>query len=143
MKIVEWNNAYKLGIPEIDEQHKALVDLISDIFDAVFNKKSAAECAPLIDALEKYTIKHFSEEENMMKSIKFPNFDEHKKLHELFIAKLKEEKDRNTRGERISVDVIHFLKDWLVNHILVKDKEYAKMYSGGGGFFKKFFKWFG
>ena len=125
MSIVAWQNAYSLGMPEIDEQHKALFKLIDDLWDALVKRTSVENQLRLIEGLELYTITHFSQEETFMRVIKYPKFDTHKQMHDQFVERIAEEKSRLLAGKNISLDVLYFLKDWLINQILVSDQDYA------------------
>lgn len=74
-----------------------------------------------------YTLVHFITEEEVLKIYEYPDFEEHKKIHDDFrlkLAKLKNETDfTNTK------QVIHlseFLRAWLVGHIQKIDKKFSK-----------------
>ena len=41
MSIVAWKDAYSLGMPEIDDQHKVLFELINELWDAIVKRASA------------------------------------------------------------------------------------------------------
>ena len=68
---------------------------------------------------------HFTAEEALMRCMNYPQLDAHKDEHKLFITRVAEEKERAQRLEQISLDMMYFLKDWLVDHILVSDRSYA------------------
>ncbi|MDQ5911021.1 MAG: hemerythrin [Pseudomonadota bacterium] len=125
ISIVAWQNTYSLDSPEIDEQHKALFDLINNLWEVIANRTSVEDQRPLIDRLESYTLTHFSQEESFMQGIKYPKFDAHKKMHDQFAQRIAEEKARVVAGNGFSLDILYFLKDWLVNHILVSDRDYV------------------
>ncbi len=125
MSAVTWQNAYSLGIPEIDEQHKTLFELINELWDALVKRSPVESQLLVIEGLEHYTIAHFAAEETFMRVIKYPKFDAHKQTHDKFVQRIAEEKTRLLAGNGLSLDVLYFLKDWLVNHILVDDQDYA------------------
>ena len=125
MNTVSWQNAYSLGIPEIDEQHKTLFELINELWDALAKRSPIESQLLVIEGLEHYTIAHFAAEETFMRAIKYPKFDAHKQTHDKFVQRVAEEKARLLAGNGLSLDVLYFLKDWLVNHILVDDQDYA------------------
>lgn len=123
--IVVWQEAYSLGMPEIDEQHKGLLDLINQVWNAVVNKAPVREQIRLVEELEHYTISHFTAEEAFLKSVNYPDFEGHKQLHEAFVKRVAEEKANLAANGYLGLDILHFLNDWLVNHILGVDKKYA------------------
>lgn len=124
--VVIWNDAYSIGMPEIDEQHKVLFDLINQLWGAIVNRSTVEQQVKLIEKLEHYTISHFTAEETFMRAFEYPDFDNHKKIHELFVKKIAQEKANLQATQHLSLDILNFLKDWLIDHIMVSDKAYAK-----------------
>ncbi|MDY0108243.1 MAG: bacteriohemerythrin [Giesbergeria sp.] len=126
--LVTWQNGYALGLVEIDEQHKMLFDIMNRIWESIVRNDDATAIGSTLEDLERYTILHFTEEETFMRSIRYPNFDAHVALHRHFVQRIADEKAKAQRGERISLELLHFLRDWLVNHILVEDKRYVTQF---------------
>lgn len=55
----------------------------------------------------------------------YPGYNEHKVEHENLTNKVIEfQKNPKNRGSLISIDLLFFLKDWLINHIEGTDKKY-------------------
>lgn len=144
--IVAWNDGYSVGMLEIDEQHKALFDTINRLWSVLIGGKgSDGEVLRLIDELERYTVAHFTAEEIFMAQADYPDLAPHKVLHKNFVQRIADERLAVSQGKSLSLDLLHFLKDWLVDHILVQDQQYAvycrqdkKRSSGLGGLFKRF-----
>lgn len=123
--LVDWKPAYSLGMAEIDEQHQVLFDIINAMWSNVVNRERGAAVLDTLDELERYTVTHFIAEETFMRSHGYSGFDEHKQQHDRFIERIRNERLCIEAGGPVSLDMINFLKDWLVNHILVQDKAYA------------------
>ena len=67
MALFNWSEKFILGIPEIDQQHKQIVDLINKLSD-LRNKEADNEgLDELINELISYTKTHLSYEENLLK----------------------------------------------------------------------------
>lgn len=142
--LVGWKDEFSIGLPEIDEQHQALFELINRLWTAIVRQAGTDEILKIVMDLERYTLSHFTAEETFMRVAAYPDFQQHKKEHEDFVARVARERQAVTSGKSISLDLIRFLKDWLINHILVADRKYADFHArkGGGGlsrFFKRFF----
>ena len=78
-----------------------------------------------------------------MRAFKYPDFDNHKKIHEAFIKKVAQEKVNLQATRHLSLDIVHFLNNWLIDHIMVSDKAYAKYCTEKAtptSFVSKFFK---
>lgn len=145
--VVAWSEDYALKLPEIDEQHKILFNLLNSLWHAIVRRSGPVETLELIGELEKYTLSHFAAEETFMRVTHYLDFTEHKKQHDAFVDRVTQEKAAILgAGKPLSLDLLRFLKDWLVDHILVSDKAYANFYettmqpkSRLGGFFKRLF----
>lgn len=143
--LVGWKDEFSIGLQEIDEQHQALFELINRLWTAIVKQASTEEILKIVMDLERYTLSHFTAEETFMRVSEYPGFPQHKKEHEEFVARIAKERQSVTGGKTISLDLIQFLKDWLINHILVSDKDYAGFHArknergGLGHFFKRFF----
>lgn len=128
-----WSDDYALNLPEIDAQHKRLFELINAIWQATVRRAELAETLLLLDELENYTAIHFAAEEELMRLAAYPGFELHRREHQRFIARVQQEKDSIARGKTgLSLDLLRFLKDWLVKHILGTDKKYGDFYKQGG-----------
>lgn len=142
--IVLWSDEFSLDMPEIDAHHRLLIDLINKIWRATIDPRTRpAQVLPIVQALENYTSIHFSAEEAFMQEIGYERLNEHRQAHQSFIARIAQERVRVMQGERLSLEIIHYLKDWLLNHILVADKHYAdscKRRNGAAGLLGRFFK---
>lgn len=124
--LILWHDDYGLGLAEIDQQHQKLFRLMNLVWDAVHQQEDAPlRATDLIRELEEYAQNHFSAEEKFMADTGYPRLDFHKKAHDAFVRRLHQEKDVMLDGGWISISLLQFLRDWLISHILVADREYA------------------
>lgn len=126
--LVEWQDDYSLELPEIDDQHKALFDLINRLWDALVRRAGKDEVAAIISELESYTQTHFTAEETLMRLAGYPRLAEHQASHAEFMKLIAREKEKVAAGARLDMEMINFLTDWLAKHIKVADKDYARFY---------------
>lgn len=121
-----WEEKYKTGIVEIDEDHKGLINLINDLYEAMQDGTGGALLLPIFSALKRYTESHFAKEELHMIKCSVPDHEKHVKEHKLLASKLADLEKRHRNGEAaISLQTLTFLRDWLKNHICVVDKAMA------------------
>lgn len=126
MSYMDWDEKYATNIKDIDEQHKKLFTIINKFFDALSNAKGNEVVGEILQEFERYTVEHFSTEEKKMASKNYPDFATHKKYHEECIQKIKEFIAQHKSGKvHISIATFSFLKDWLMQHVLVVDKKYV------------------
>ena len=65
-------------------------------------------------------------EEGLMEQSEYPEMSGHLVLHQEFIERLTRLTDRNERGAAVTIAVMQFLKDWLLEHIQVEDKRLTR-----------------
>jgi hemerythrin-like metal-binding protein len=119
-----WNENLSVGIDIIDEHHRYLLDLINDLYEVVINKRGAREVARLIKALDAYAKVHFRSEEMMMEHYKFDGIKRQEVQHHAFEAKIREFYEELHANPLVAqFDVLSYLRDWLVHHILVEDTQ--------------------
>ncbi|ACS79536.1 bacteriohemerythrin [Maridesulfovibrio salexigens] len=125
-KIVEWSDDLSVDVRIIDEHHMKLLDLINELYGAMRQRKADTVIGEVAERLLEYTIYHFGYEEKIFDKHGYPEKEPHKKLHKIFIDKISDFKDDVERGKvTASTDIIRFLKDWLIKHIMVVDAKYT------------------
>ncbi|NDV23732.1 bacteriohemerythrin [Desulfovibrio sp. JC022] len=125
-KIVEWSDDLSVNVRTIDEHHMKLLDLINELYGAMRQRKSIDVIADFTNDLLEYTTYHFGYEEKIFDKHRYPETKEHKKLHAIFVQKIADFKDEIDAGKlTASTELIRFLKDWLIKHIMVVDAKYT------------------
>lgn len=131
--LMPWGPSLMLGVKVIDDQHKILVDLINELHKAMKTGKGNRVMTDILDNLLDYTVKHFGDEELLLKQINYPEIVGHKKLHVKFIAKITDFKEDVTSGKQaLSMDLMKFLMEWLEEHIQKTDKRYVPLMKDSG-----------
>ncbi len=126
MSMINWSDKYSVNVSEMDNQHKELVNILNELYDAMMAGKSNAVLSPVIAKLINYTRKHFAAEELFMQKYAYPAYESHKREHAAFIMKVQEFQTNFNAGKiTLSLDISNFLKNWLVNHISIEDKKYG------------------
>jgi len=130
---VTWSDELSVGIEEIDNQHKVLVDLINEMHTAIQERRGSEAVQHVLSKLADYTRIHFAVEESLMRLLGYPGYDEHKAKHEELIAHMVELQEKVASGKTaISFELMHFLKLWLTKHIMESDKEYSSFFLNAG-----------
>jgi len=125
---VSWSKTYSMGVKLIDDQHKGLVDFVNDLFNHASGNEKAERTyfALVIQQAVQYIKEHFQAEEKLMIGTKFPGYAEHKKVHDEFtLTVVKSVKDFESGKRLVLEKFARFLKDWVLTHIAVMDKQYA------------------
>lgn len=123
----EMKEEYFTGIEQIDNEHTKLFEIAEKVYqllnDDLIPDKYDHIREVLIE-LKDYTVMHFEHEEEYMKSIQYKRMFMQKVEHDAFRNKIEEiefDKLDENQDETIK-EILEFLTDWLVNHILENDK---------------------
>ncbi|MDQ5987662.1 MAG: Bacteriohemerythrin [Syntrophus sp. SKADARSKE-3] len=133
MSLIKWSSDLSVNVVEIDRQHQALVGMINELNDAMSDKKATDVLGKIIDNLINYAANHFAQEERYFDQFKYPDTARHKAEHREFVKKVNDFHESFKKGKLfLSVGVMNFLRDWLVNHIKGTDKKYSRFFNEHG-----------
>ncbi|HLO78781.1 MAG TPA: bacteriohemerythrin [Magnetospirillum sp.] len=123
---VQWDDNLLTGHSMIDDDHKRLFAYIDELHSAMTKGAGAEVIEGVVAKLVDYTREHFGREEKLMALGGYDGRDGHLKAHRDFIAKVEEFQGRlRQRSGTVSMEVLTFLRDWLINHIQKTDKHFA------------------
>jgi len=125
--LVTWSATYSVGIKTIDDQHKMLLNLVNDMYNHVTDDKKAEQAyfQDIIRQAVNYVKIHFATEEKIMRAVKFQGYPEHKRAHDSFILSVVDTIRDFKDGKKVTlISFTHFLKDWILSHIAIMDKQY-------------------
>jgi len=123
MPFIEWSSRFSVDVNSVDHQHQQLVHIINDLHDAMKSGKGKEALGASLNNLLDYTKTHFDHEEKNMKLKNYPDLAEHTKQHNDLIKQVKDYKAKFDNGEALlTIEVMDFLRDWLLNHIMKSDK---------------------
>ena len=129
-----WNDTYSVKINAIDLQHKKLFSLIDELHNAMMTGKASDIMGKTLAGLVDYTKTHFKDEEAMLTKVKYPDIVKHKGIHDELVKKATEFEQKFKSGKlTISIEILQFLGDWIKNHIMNKDQQYATFIASKGG----------
>ncbi len=133
MSLIQWDSSYSVNVELIDEQHKILVTMINDLYDAMNDGKEKEFLKKLINKISVYAAMHFAREENYFDMFGYPDAERHKKNHLDFEDKVTEFEDDFAKGRQdLSMDIMKFLSDWLLAHIKGSDQKYTSFLNERG-----------
>lgn len=135
MKILEWKDSYSVGVKALDEQHMKLLSHLNTIYQLFDDPSQKERLDELLSELEEYATTHFKSEEELFEKYHFHSLEQHAKEHRMYEQKVTEFRARlNSPDEKITVDMLEFLADWLTGHILGSDQDYRRYLNNCGVF---------
>jgi hemerythrin len=118
-----WSDDFSVNVQEIDEQHKVLVGLLNELHVAIIEHHGRITSREVLDRLAEYTRTHFLLEESLMRLTNYPGFEVHKQQHEDLISQVRALQHKlDNENVAITFELLHFLKNWLIQHINDSDK---------------------
>lgn len=125
-KMLEWNDAWLLGIGELDLEHREMVRLLNRLVET----NAPEGLIERLDALVFLLRRHFKKEEEFLRAINYPNFDNHKKEHVMEMAEfIQLRRDlESTGGDSLDAATVQSIKHWFFNHVVAEDKRFADFY---------------
>lgn len=126
MSYYQFSEVLETGVPLIDADHRALIELINGLHDSLEAGAPAADLDDLFEKLMRYAAFHFDREEKMLKVCAYPDYDTHHQEHVNFADYIEEAMRRraSTGDPELASELLGFLKDWLNHHILILDMAY-------------------
>jgi hemerythrin len=126
MALMIWNDTLSVGVKELDDQHRGLVQTLNDLHAAMIKGQASQATGELLRKLVDYTRRHFATEEKFLRSANYPAFAAHHAKHIDLTHQVETYVERFESGEAtVSVHLLSFLRDWLMNHIQKEDRNYG------------------
>lgn len=122
MKDISWDYVFSVGIDEIDEDHRRLINLFNILNHSVTSGEDPAYLAAVLEELINCTVWHFSHEERLMLKYGYPGYAEHREEHQDLIESVRELQQKiRDAGKEVAAEHLAFLEHWLTGHILATD----------------------
>jgi len=118
-----WNKTFAVGHELIDAQHKELFAALSNLIKAC-KSDDRHEFKSNIEFVGNYVTKHFADEEEIQKSYGYPDYQQHKKIHDEYKAAIKHLSSQwLTLGpsENALTEIRANIGSWLIHHIKAQD----------------------
>jgi hemerythrin len=125
MSYLQWSDKYSLNVAEIDKQHEKIFSLVNDMYDAMHAGKGTEIIGTVIAEFVAYTEYHFTAEERLLLQYGYPEYEEHKGMHDNLSRKAHGIKEAFDKGSTpTAIEVMLLLTNWLNRHILEEDRKY-------------------
>src|SRR5271157_3698813 len=123
VQLFEWSEESSVGIPELDAQHRHLIELLGELAMCMHSGEGGFAPAALKE-VNRSAEWHLQREELVLRIRGYPGYREHKAEHDAYrkkAASLQVHSDRRDLG----IGIVNFLTEWWKFHILISDQQYA------------------
>lgn len=126
MELFTWYKKYSVNNEELDNHHKALFDMLNRLYENCLGKDRPHCLDPIIEELVSYSNYHFSAEEQYMRNLKYRDIDKHISEHKAFTQRALQLQQVVSKDDfELTKELIVFLGNWLLNHVMVEDKKFS------------------
>ncbi len=127
---IQFDNSLRTGNELIDTQHQELIARVNKLTEECKPGTEKTVAAQTLGFLMDYTNEHFADEEKLQEEHNYPLLDAHKEQHASFVKAVSELEEMLVEEEGPSEAFVAAVKknvvDWLLNHIMVWDKQVAQ-----------------
>ena len=119
MSLIEWRKEFETGIPDVDHEHRELVDLINRLHEHMASGADRARVAEFLGEVFARIAAHFALEESIMRKHAYDEYEAHKTEHERLLDEIRDIMDGASADYAGSLSTV--VRDWFVNHFKSKD----------------------
>jgi len=131
--LIKWSEEFGINIEEVDEQHKVLVGLLNELHRAIREHHGKATLREILGHLAEYTRTHFLLEESLMRLTRYRGLEIHKQQHQDLMLQVEALQHKlDTEDAAISFELLHFLGNWLIQHINDSDRRFGAHFNKAG-----------
>ncbi len=133
MEKIEWNASFNTGVKKLDDQHKRIIDMINKLVEMGDLEVNSETIADILLRMSEYSREHFNTEEEYMLKYNFPDYSSQKAQHLEFKKKTADLCFETWEYKKsVPAEILTYLKEWWVNHILKSDMKYKTFFNEKG-----------
>jgi len=128
LKIVTWDNKFATGIDLVDSQHQQLFKLTNELYAACFSREHDLQNVfkEAMKRMVDYVRFHFNTELKILEAIQYPDYQNHKKMHDSLIKDILDAAKGHNEGKKfVPNNFVRTLVEWISSHIAFYDKQYS------------------
>lgn len=128
VEVFQWNDAYSVGVPHLDQEHKTILLIINLLIEHHSDGPDPDFLQDVLTDLGAYAARHFQHEESLLEACGYPDLAAHKREHQAFRQEIDAHRSLLTASPMgqnvVPEDLYRFLVEWWNDHILEADRKY-------------------
>jgi hemerythrin len=133
MPVLEWTSEFDIGIYEIDLQHRSLVSIANQLYDAIEADRATRTVEWILEELLLYTRMHFQTEEQYMQRYEPADAARHKRQHGELLKAMRRLRRKLAAGDDgVGAELLDFLSTWLDEHLKGADRSLGEAFKARG-----------
>lgn len=120
--LIEWRDEFRIGLPEVDEEHRSLIDAINQLHRELVVGAALVRVTGAIGDIHAAIASHFALEEKEMMALRYDGYLAHKSDHERLLDELLDILDEVVATGRYDPAILSArLSAWFVEHFRTHD----------------------
>lgn len=129
MEKIIWDEGFSVGVSEMDRQHRRIIDIINSLIEKQDIGVDSEIISDTLIMMLEYANEHFRREEQYMLESGYPDYSRQRREHNEFRKRTAFFSIDTIRHKTaIPKEVLAYLKEWWVNHILNADMKYKTLF---------------
>lgn len=129
MEKINLDDSFSVGVKQLDEQHRQIIRMINKLIDTNNVSVDSELISETLTEMMQYASDHFKTEEHLLTEYKYPDYKSHKDHHIEFRKNTANFSMDTLKYKRtVPVEILTYLKEWWVDHILKIDMKYKAFF---------------
>lgn len=132
--LIDWRDEFRIGLPEVDEEHRSLIDAINRLHQELVVGAAIVRVAGALGDIHAAIAMHFALEEKEMAALRYPDNVAHKADHERLLDEILDILDEVVATDRYDPAMLSArLSAWFVEHFRTQDARLHRWLAGRPG----------
>ncbi len=124
--LCRYTDSFSVSVQQYDNDHIKIFEYVNKIHNLVKDGAVSDRILSVMKELAQFTTDHFAREEVNFNKTSYPDTTKHIEIHTKLLKTVGEIITKLEANERVDlIEVLMFLKKWLVDHIHCVDKKYS------------------
>jgi len=126
---LEWLDRYSIGIEQIDDDHKNILQIMRNVEKAI-KSRDFELCTSLLDDLVALATTHFQNEEQFLAESSYPYIEEHIRYHQELLLKISEAKNScdKINNPVDTEDIFNRMAEFLIEDMIAGDLHFKSYF---------------
>jgi hemerythrin-like metal-binding protein len=122
MSLIEWRDDFRIGIAEVDHEHRELIELINELYSGLGSERTDDRVERCLGEIYARISAHFALEEKVMADRGYGDFQPHKADHERLLDSILDIMDEHAaQGVLDDAGFGTRLAEWFGGHFRTHD----------------------
>ena len=129
MALIEWKEAFKVGVPSVDHEHREMIDLLNELHAGLQGKADKAAVSRFLGEVHARISAHFALEEKIMRDHRYDLYEDHKADHERLLDEIRDIMEHYENDDYFDYEEVlaSHLHGWFTAHFKTRDARLHKM----------------